>query len=173
MSKDIRRPPAESLPAPPYDVNELFPEEPLPCPSDTQVDAQPSASASTPQQYASNADRGAFTQLLTAAQSSGLVVNADAIIGARDRELRAGRYQKAFDIIEGIYVQVNAQIARRQEELRREEMQYRSGALKMSPKEWLLRQRRETEKTQRIDRARRQFVRVLDGLTVLRSSHPE
>ena len=61
----------------------------------------------------------------------------------------------------------------RQAELRREEMQYKSGTLKMSPKEWLLRQRRETEKTQKIDRARRQFTRVLDGLTVLRAAKPE
>ena len=39
----------------------------------------------------------------------------------------------------------------------------------MTPKEWLLRQRRTTEQTQNIDRARRQFARVLDGLNVLRA----
>ena len=88
----------------------------------------------------------------------------------RDRELCAGRYQKAFDTIERIYVQVNAQIARRQEDLRRQDLQYRSGALKMSPKQWMLLRCREAEKTQRIDCARRHFARVLDGLTVLKAS---
>jgi hypothetical protein len=39
----------------------------------------------------------------------------------------------------------------------------------MTPKEWLLRQRRTTEQTQIIDRARRQFAHVLDGLNVLRA----
>jgi hypothetical protein len=119
---------------------------------------------------AANLDIGVFTQLLTAAQQSGLVSNTDAIITARDREFRAGRYQRAFDVIEGLYVQLNAQATRRQADLRREELQYKAGTLKMSPKEWMLRQRRATEQTQNIERARRQFARVLDGLGVLRAS---
>ena len=115
-------------------------------------------------------DMTAFAQLITAVGQSGLDINADAIHSVRDREFRDGRYQRAFDVIEALYVQLNGQASRRRAELRREEMQYKSGTLKMSPKEWLLRQRRETEKTQKIDRARRQFTRVLDGLTVLRAS---
>jgi hypothetical protein len=115
-------------------------------------------------------DGSAFTHLLNAAQQCGLVSNTDAIVSARDREFRAGRYQRAFDIIEGLYIQLNVQAARRQADLRREELQYKSGTLKMSPKEWMLRQRRATEQTQKIDRARRGFARVLDGLTVLRAS---
>jgi hypothetical protein len=111
-------------------------------------------------------DIGAFTQLLTAAQQAGLGANAEAIIGARDREFRAGRYQRAFDVIEGLYIQLNTQAARHQAELRRQEIQYKAGTLKMSPREWMQRQRQATEQTQRIDRARRQFARVLDGLRV-------
>jgi hypothetical protein len=118
-------------------------------------------------------DIGAFTQLLTAAQQSGLVPNADTIITARDREFRYGRYQRAFDVIEGLYLQMNAQVARRQGDLLRQEMQYKSGVLKMTPREWQLRQRQETEKTQKIEWARRQFARVLDGLRVLRASQLE
>ena len=57
-------------------------------------------------------DLGAFTQLLTAAQQSGLVANTDAIIAARDREFRAGRYQRAFDVVEGLYIQLNTQAGR-------------------------------------------------------------
>ncbi len=168
MSKDERRPPTP-IPPPPYDVDELFPDEPLPSPP--ELEAAPQDSAPSSAFAATNADRGALTQLLSAAQQCGLSVNADAIIEVRDRDLRAGRYQKAFDTIERIYMQVTAQIARRQEELRRQETQFRSGALKMSPKQWLLHQRQETEKTQRIERARRHFARVLDGLTLLRASN--
>ena len=111
----------------------------------------------------------ALSHLFAAVQQAGLLANADAIIGVRQREFREGRYQKAFDIIEGLSQQLAAGAARRQGELRREEIQYKSGALKMTPKEWLLRQRRTTEQTQNIDRARRQFARVLDGLNVLRA----
>jgi hypothetical protein len=118
-------------------------------------------------------DMMAFTQLLNAAQQCGLVANIDVIVNVRDCEYRLGKYQRAFDMIEGVYQQLNAGVARRQGDLRREELQYRSGTLKMSPKEWQLRQRRVTEQTQKIDRARRQFARVLDGLSVLRSSRPE
>jgi predicted metalloprotease len=118
-------------------------------------------------------DVGAFTQLLTAAQQCGMVPNADAIITARDREFRLGRYQRAFDVIEGLYLQLNAQIARRQGEWRRQEMQYKAGTLKLTPREWQLKQRQETELTQKVERARRQFTRLLDGLRVLRASQPE
>ena len=118
-------------------------------------------------------DMGVFTQLLTAAQQCGLAINTDAIASVRDREFPAGRYQRALDVIEGLYGQMSAQATRRQAELRREETQYRAGTLKMSPKHWLLRQRRERDQTQRIERARRYFARVLDGLRVLRAAHPE
>ena len=76
-------------------------------------------------------------------------------------------------MIQGLYKQMDAGASRRQGDLRREEMQYRSGTLKMSPKEWALRQRRVVEQTQKIERARRQFARVLDGLNVLRSAQAE
>ncbi len=118
-------------------------------------------------------EAAAFTQLHTAAQQSGLVPNADAILSARDRDYAKGHYQRALEVIEGLYSQMNAQAARRQQDLRQEEMQFRAGTLKMSPKQWLIRQRQATEQTQKIDRARRYFARVLDGLRVLRAANPE
>jgi hypothetical protein len=102
-----------------------------------------------------------------------MLANADAILTARDREFRLGRYQRAFDVIEGLYLQLNSQAARRQADWRRQEMQYKSGVLRLTPKEWQLKQRQETELMQRVDRARRQFTRLLDGLRVLRASQPE
>jgi hypothetical protein len=118
-------------------------------------------------------DMTAFAQLISAAQQTGFDLNVDAIHSVRDREFRDGRYQRAFDVIEGLYVQLSSHAAQRQAELRRQEIQYKSGALKMSPKEWLARQQRAREQSQKIDRARRQFTRVLDGLTVLRASNAE
>jgi hypothetical protein len=118
-------------------------------------------------------DMTAFAQLISATQQSGLGLNVDAIHSVRDHEFREGRYERAFGEIERVYVQLNAQAARRQVQLRQQETQYKSGILKMSPKDWMLRQRRETEQTQKIERARRQFTRVLDGLTVLRGAMAE
>ena len=97
-------------------------------------------------------DMTTFHQLIMAIQQAGLPMNVDAIHSVSDREFRDGRYQRAFDVIEGVYLQINAHVGRRQAELRQQETQYKSGALKLSPKEWMLRQRRETEKTQRIER---------------------
>lgn len=118
-------------------------------------------------------DMGVFTQLVTAAQQCGLPINTDAICAVRDREFPAGKYQRALDVIEVLNGQLSAHATRRQAELRREETQYRAGNLKMSPKHWLIRQRRERDLTQKIDRARRYFARVMDGLRVLRAAHPE
>ena len=116
-------------------------------------DDTPAVPVGPPRQNPATAlDVAAFAQLITVAQQAGLGVNVDAIHSVRDREFRDGRYQRAFDLIEALYVQLNSHASQRQAELRREEMQYKSGTLKMSPKEWLLRQRRETEKTQKIDR---------------------
>ncbi len=118
-------------------------------------------------------DMTTFHQLIMAIQQAGLPMNVDAIHSVSDREFRDGRYQRAFDVIEGVYLQINAHVGRRQAELRQQETQYKSGALKLSPKEWMLRQRRETEKTQRIERARRHCARILDGLNALRASQAE
>jgi hypothetical protein len=118
-------------------------------------------------------DMTTFAQLISAIQQAGLPLNVDAIHSVCDREFRDGRYQRAFDVIEGIYLQINAHVQRRQGELRQQEIQYKSGVVKMSPREWMLRQQRETDKTQKIERARRNCSRILDGLTSLRAAAAE
>jgi hypothetical protein len=112
-------------------------------------------------------DMATFAQLIAAIRQAGLALNVDAIHSVCEHEFRAGRYRRAYDVIEGIYVQINTQAQRREGELRQQELRYKSGTLKMSPKEWMLRQRRETEKTQQIDRARRHCSRILAGLNSL------
>ena len=54
-----------------------------------------------------------------------------------------------------------------QQRLRAEELKYKAGVLKMSPKQWMLKKQRDTLQTQKIERARRHFARVLDGLRIL------
>jgi hypothetical protein len=115
-------------------------------------------------------DLGSFTQLLTSAQQSEIVPNADQIAHVRDREFRTGRYQAAFDAIERLFVKFNLLAAQREQKLRREEIDYKSGVLKMSPKQWQLKKQRDRLQTQKIERARRHFIRVLDGLRVLMAS---
>jgi hypothetical protein len=112
-------------------------------------------------------EMGSFTQLLTAAQQSEIVPNADQIAHVRDREFRMKKYQSAFDNIERLCVRFIQSATQRQQRLRREEIDYKSGTLKMSPKQWQLKKQRDTLQTQKIERARRHFARVLDGLRVL------
>jgi hypothetical protein len=135
--------------------------------------AVPPGPITQPGQGISSLDMATFHQLIMAIQQSGLSLNVDAIHSVSDRDFREGRYQRAFDVIEGVFLQMNAQVGRRQSQLRQQEMQYKSGALKMSPKEWMARQRRETDKTQRIERARRHCARILDGLNALRALQAE
>jgi hypothetical protein len=110
---------------------------------------------------------GSFTQLMVAAQASGIVPAADQIGHVRDCEFRYGHHQIAFEAIERLYVGLRQAADTRQQRLRTEEIDYRSGVLKMSPKEWQQKKQRDTAQTNRIERARRHFVRVLDGLRVL------
>jgi hypothetical protein len=116
---------------------------------------------------ASIIDSGSFTQLQTAAQQSGLVPNADAIGFVREHEFRVGKYREAFDRIEAIYIRTRAAAEQRLQRLRIEETAYRSGVLKMSPKEWMQKAQRDTAQSQIIDRTIRYFLRVLDGLRIL------
>ena len=67
-------------------------------------------------------DKGAFSQLLDAAQRSGLVPNANLIAHTRDREFRLRHYQKAFQVIEGLYGKFSAAAMQREQRLKREDM---------------------------------------------------
>ena len=58
-------------------------------------------------------------------------------------------------------------MAERKQKLRREDLRIRAGHIKMTPKELQAKRRRDTEQTQKIERARRRFARVMDGLRIL------
>jgi hypothetical protein len=112
-------------------------------------------------------DMGTLTQLLTVARQSGLIPTADQIAHVRDCEFRMGKYQRAFDIIERMWVKFNQSVSQRRQKLRAEELRYRSGVLKMTPKQWQQKKQRDTAQTLNIERARRKFARVLDALRFL------
>ncbi len=113
-------------------------------------------------------ERRVFHQLFVAARRCILVPNPDMIMAVCDREVYDGRYQKAFEMIEGMYVQFNAQASQRQEDLRREAIKYKAGKLKIPPKDWLLRQKKVAEQNHDIERTRLYFTRVLDTLRAIR-----
>jgi len=109
-------------------------------------------------------DLGSFTRLISLAQGCGMVPNVDNIGTVRDADFRAGQYLTAFYNIERMYMALNTAAQQRQHQLRREETAYRSGGLRMSPKEWNQKVARDTTKTQSIDRALNQFRKVMAGL---------
>lgn len=135
-----------------------------------QPDVEP-VPAESGRTYADAAvDVGMLSQLLLSAQQSGMVPAAEQIAEVRDREFRAGRHQAALDVIERLYIRFSQEMSQRQQRLRTEEMDYRSGKLTMTPKEWQAKKQRDMRQTQLIDQARRDFSRVLGGLRLLISS---
>ncbi len=115
-------------------------------------------------------DIGAFSQLLDAAQRCGLVANADLITHVRDREFRRQDYQKAFQVIEVVFGKFSAAATQREQRLRREDLDIASGKVRMSPKKLMEKRARDVAESQRVDRARSKFLRVLEGLRVLMRS---
>jgi hypothetical protein len=116
-------------------------------------------------------DMGSFTQLQTAVQLTGILPNADGIGFVRDHEFRTGRYQEAFERIDAFFMHLKSAAEARQRTLRQEERDYKSGVLKMSPKQWLIKQQTDAAQTQKVDRALRYSTRILDGLRVMITSN--
>ena len=112
-------------------------------------------------------DVGSFGQLLTSAQRSGLVPAADQIGHVRDREFRMGKYDLAFQTINGLFSKFTASMNQRNQRLIREDADIASGKVKMSPKDLQAKRARDLRQTQEIDRARRRFQVVLEGLRLL------
>lgn len=112
-------------------------------------------------------DIGAFTQLMDAALRCRLVPGADQIAHIRDREFRMGKYEKASQLIEGMFSKFTAAAIQRSQRLRREEAGIASGTIKMSPRDLQAKRARDVAETQLADRARNRFMRVLEGLRIL------
>lgn len=112
-------------------------------------------------------DMGAFSQLLSAAQRSGLVSGADQIGHVRDREFRMGHYDQAFQAIDSLFSRFSANASQRIQRISREDSDIASGRVKMSPKDLQAKRARDRMQSQEVDRATRRFQVVLEGLRVL------
>ena len=111
-------------------------------------------------------DMAAFNQLVLAAERSGLISNIP-IRNARDQYFRRDQYQHCYGAIERAYLEFNSKAADRMAKLRDEERAYRRGLLKMTLREWQKKQQQDAAQTQCVERARRHFKLVLDGLRIL------
>lgn len=112
-------------------------------------------------------DMGAFSQLVEAAQRSGLVPGVSTIVQVRDCEFRLGRYQQALQLMESLFGSFSGSVAQRNQRLAREESDIASGRVKMSPKDIQAKRIRDNRETEAIDRARTRFSRVVEGLRSL------
>lgn len=109
-------------------------------------------------------DVGAFSQLLDAAQRSGIVPGSGVIIQVRDCEFRLGRFNKGLQMMETLYTTFIAAESQRNQRLQREEAEIASGRKKISPKDLQAKRAQDNQTTQVVDRTKVRFQRVLEGL---------
>ena len=112
-------------------------------------------------------DVGTFSQLIDAAQRTGLVPGIATIIQVRDCEFRLGRYQQALQLMESQLQGFVGRATQRVQQMAREDLDIASGRIRMSPRELQAKRQRDRQQTQAIERARTRFSRVVDGLRTL------
>ena len=109
-------------------------------------------------------DPGAFSQLVDAAQRTGIVPGIATIIQVRDCEFRLGKYHLALQLMESQLSAFVGSVSQRAQRLKREEQDIASGRVKMSPKDMAAKRARDGKETELIERARTRFTRVLEGI---------
>lgn len=112
-------------------------------------------------------DIGGFSQLVDAAQRSGLMTGVAMIIQVRDCEFRLGRHVQAMNLMEAMFQGFAGRATQRTQRLAREDADIASGRLKLSPKELQAKRLRDNQQTQSIERARTRFSRVVEGLRTI------
>ncbi len=109
-------------------------------------------------------DTGAFSQLVDAAQRSGIVPGIGIIIQVRDCEFRLGKYHQALQLIESLLSSFVGSATQRSQRLKREEQDIACGRVKMSPKDLQAKRARDNKATECVERAKMKFTRVLEGI---------
>lgn len=112
-------------------------------------------------------DVGGFSQLIEAAQRTGLVPGIATIIQVRDCEFRLGRHLQALQLMESQWQAFSIKASQRTQQIAREDQDIASGRIKMSPRELQVKRQRDRQQTQAIDRARTRFLRVVEGLRTI------
>jgi hypothetical protein len=142
----------------------------------TSAFAAPELRATDPPEYVSKIsveqrdqilDSGAFSQLVDAAQRSGIVPGIGIIIQVRDCEFRLGKYHQALQLIESLLSAFVGSATQRSQRLKREEQDIASGRVKMSPKDLQAKRARDNKATENVERARMKFTRVLEGIRAI------
>ena len=109
-------------------------------------------------------DMGAFSQLIDAAQRSGIVPGIAIVIQVRDCEFRLGRYNQALQLMESQYSMFIGNATQRVQRLKQEDLDIANGKIKMLPREIIAKRARDSQQTESIERARMRFTRVMEGL---------
>ena len=78
-----------------------------------------------------------------------------------------GNYDLAFQTIDAMFARFMASSGQRAQSLAREDAEIAAGRIKISPKDLQAKRARDRSQTQEIDRAKRRFQVVLEGLRVL------
>lgn len=112
-------------------------------------------------------DAGAFSQLIDAAQRSGIVPGIAMIIQVRDCEFRLGKYHQALQLIESLLSAFVGSATQRTQRLKREEQDIASGRVKMSPKDMQAKRARDNKESELIERTKTRFTRVLEGIRAI------
>lgn len=112
-------------------------------------------------------DVGGFSQLIEAAQRTGLVPGIATIIQVRDCEFRLGKHLQALQLMESQFQAFSIKAGQRTQQIAREDLDIASGRIKMSPRELQTKRLRDRQQTQAIERARTRFLRVVEGLRTI------
>ena len=126
-----------------------------------------SASKLSQQQRDQILDPGAFSQLIDAAQRTGIVPGIAIIIQVRDCEFRLGKHHQALQLMESQLSAFVGSAMQRSQRLKREEQEIASGKVKMSPKDMQAKKARDNKDSELIERARSRFTRVLEGIRAI------
>jgi hypothetical protein len=126
-----------------------------------------SASKLSQQQRDQILDPGAFSQLIDAAQRTGIVPGISIIIQVRDCEFRLGKHHQALQLMESQLSAFVGSAMQRTQRLKREEQDIASGKVKMSPKDMQAKKARDNKESELIERARTRFTRVLEGIRAI------
>lgn len=112
-------------------------------------------------------DVGGFSQLIDAAQRTGLVPGIATIIQVRDCEFRLGKHLQALQLMESLLQAFVVKASQRSQQIAREDLDIASGRIKMSPRELQAKRLRDRQQTQAIERTRTRFMRVVEGLRTI------
>lgn len=112
-------------------------------------------------------DVGGFSQLIEAAQRTGLVPGIATIIQVRDCEFRLGKHLQALQLMESQFQAFSIKAGQQAQQIAREDLEIASGRIKMSARDLQTKRLRDRQQAQAVERARTRFLRVVEGLRTI------